>query len=591
MLLWRRCLSTSASAPTIAGQKSPLLLRCAQLLDASRSTTRTAETATAAPDGSASSLDNRQIRVRGFIRSVRKQKRFAFAEISDGSTIKSVQAILTPEQAARLSTGSAVDISGVWQPCPPGKEQSHELHATEVKITGETDPEVSFVPIPCTACRLSSTDTYTLPNRQTYPIQKKYHSPDFLRQIPHLRLRTPFNSLLSRFRSESIFQLGQVFRFQLGGCFVQVQPPLITSSDCEGAGEVFTVVPGDKVGGAEVEEFFRSPKYLTVSSQLHLEAYAAELGNVWALSPTFRAEKSDTPRHLSEFYMLEVEMNFVQSVDSLTDIVESLIRDLTKRLYETPVAEEIFTAKRTGESGAEKVDKGLRLRWFGIMEGEKWPRITYTSAIELLQKAVQSKATIFNFPPVWEEGLQLEHEKFIVDEIGKGRPVFVTHYPKRVKPFYMAPSLVTDESSSSPAAEVPHHDPLQTRETVACFDLLMPEISEVVGGSIREQRLPNLIKNMREHGLLKKKLEAGSDADNASPSTYSISESSSPVYPYLQPDEHLGSIQWYADLRRWGSAPHGGFGLGFDRYLGYLAGVSSLRDVVPFPRHFGRAEC
>ncbi|KKZ59827.1 asparaginyl-tRNA synthetase [[Emmonsia] crescens] len=552
MLVWRRYLSTSASASAIAGQKSPLLLRCAQLLDASR--------ATGAADGSSSSLDNRQIRVQGFIRSVRKQKRIAFAEISDGSTIKTVQAILTPGQAAGLSTGSAVDISGIWQPCPPGKEQSHELQATEVKITGDADPE-------------------------------KYHSPDFLRQIPHLRIRTPFNSLLARFRSECIFQLGQVFRSRPGSNFVQVQPPLITSSDCEGAGEVFTVVPGDKVGGPEAEEFFRSPKYLTVSTQLHLEAYAAELGNVWTLSPTFRAEKSDTPRHLSEFYMLEAELNFVQSLDSLMDTVESLIRDLTKRLYKTPVAEEIFTAKRMGEFGQESIDQGLRLRWLGIIESEKWPRITYTSAIELLQEAVKSKAASFNFAPVWDEGLQLEHEKFIVDEVGKGSPVFVTHYPKKVKPFYMAPSIAAQEPSPTSPAEVSDHDPARTRETVACFDLLMPEISEVVGGSIREHRLPNLIQNMREHGLIKKLHVADVDADRASSSSPSLTESGSTAYPYLEPNEHLGSIQWYADLRRWGSAPHGGFGLGFDRYLGYLTGVSSLRDAVPFPRHFGRAEC
>ncbi|PGH02912.1 asparagine-tRNA ligase [Blastomyces parvus] len=557
MLVWRRCLSTSASTSAIIGEKPPLLLRCAQLLDASR-------TAAATHDGGSSSLDNRQIRVQGFIRSVRKQKRFAFAEVSDGSTIKSVQAILTPGQAARLSTGSAIDISGVWQPCPAGKKQSHELHATEVKITGEADPE-------------------------SYPIQKKYHSPDFLRQIPHLRLRTPFNSLLSRFRSESIFQLGQVFRSQLGSNFVQVQPPLITSSDCEGAGEVFTLAPGDKIEAGETGGFFGAPKYLTVSSQLHLEAYAAELGNVWTLSPTFRAEKSDSPRHLSEFYMLEVEMNFVQSLDSLTDTVETLIRDLTKRLYESPVAEEIFTAKRTGESGQESVDQGLRSRWLGIMESGKWPRITYTNAIELLQKAVESNAATFSFPPVWEEGLHLEHEKFIVDEVGKGCPVFVTHYPKKVKPFYMAPSIMSEKTSPS-SGELPNNDLAQTAETVACFDLLMPEICEVVGGSIREHRLPNLIQNMREHGLIKNMHKAAPDEQSVS-SSHSTEEPGSSVYPCLQPGEHLGSIQWYADLRRWGSAPHGGFGLGFDRYLGYLAGVSSLRDVVPFPRHFGRAEC
>ncbi|KAK2808379.1 hypothetical protein FQN50_004764 [Emmonsiellopsis sp. PD_5] len=561
MLVWRRCLTTSASA--LAGPKPPLQLRCAQLLNAS------SKPAAADSDSTTtqrSPLDNQEIRVQGFIRSVRKQKRFAFAEISDGSTVKSLQAILTPGQAAALTTGTAVDVRGLWKPCPPGKEQSHELQATEVRVTGEADAE-------------------------TYPIQKKYHSPDFLRQIPHLRIRTPFNSLLSRLRSECIFQLGQVFHSRPGSHFVQVQPPLITSSDCEGAGEVFTVVAGDKSETADTEDFFRSPKYLTVSSQLHLEAYAAELGNVWALSPTFRAEKSDTPRHLSEFYMLEAEMNFVESLDELMDTVESLIRDLTRRLYNTPVAEEIFAAKRTGESGQESVDEALRGRWLAIIEGGKWPRITYADAIELLQNAVNSKTATFKFPPSWDEGLQLEHEKFIVDEVGKGAPVFVTDYPKKVKPFYMAPSVIPipDEPATNTNSAT-------TSETVACFDLLMPEISEVVGGSLREYRLPNLIQNMREHGLIK------TTDDNDTPSPASITPNpSSPespatttttaAYPYLQPNEHLGSIQWYADLRRWGSAPHGGFGLGFDRFLGYLAGVSSLRDVVPFPRHAGRAEC
>ncbi|KAL1967574.1 hypothetical protein VTN77DRAFT_3089 [Rasamsonia byssochlamydoides] len=549
---WRRGFATSirrlsqqVNIATTARPKNPPL-RCAELL-ASSSSRKEDEDGGAC--SSSSSFENKEVTVLGFIRSVRKQKRFAFAEISDGSTIRSLQAILTPDQAADLTTGAAVEISGLWKACPPGKEQSHELQTTEVKVVGEADPE-------------------------TYPIQKKYHSPDFLRQIPHLRLRTPFNSLLSRFRSECIYQLGQVFRSHPSGPFVQVQPPLITSSDCEGAGETFTVIPQSlsKTSGPETEHFFRSPKYLTVSSQLHLEAYAAELGKVWTLSPTFRAEKSDTPRHLSEFYMLEVEVNFMDDLDSLTDLVEYLIRDLTRRLYHTPVGQEVLSAKRTGESGQEDgTDAGLGQRWTGLMDGPRWPRITYTRAIELLEDAVANRAASFNFKPSWSEGLQLEHEKYIVDNIFNGTPVFVTDYPKSVKPFYMAPSQVSgDDSDISP-----------DKTTVACFDLLLPVISEVVGGSLREHRLPNLIQNMREHGLIKKKsVSEESPADEAEPS-----------YPYLQPNEDLGHLRWYADLRRWGSAPHGGFGLGFDRLIGYLAGVGSIRDVVPFPRYFGRADC
>lgn len=361
--------------------------------------------------------------------------------------------------------------------------------------------------------------------------------------------------------------MGQVFRSHPSGAFVQVQPPLITSSDCEGAGETFSVVPQplSTTSNPETDYFFRTPKYLTVSSQLHLEAYAAELGKVWTLSPTFRAEKSDTPRHLSEFYMLEAEVNFINDLDLLMDLVEYLIRDLTRRLYDTPVGQEVLSARRTGESGQEEaVDAGLRQRWTGLMEGPRWPRITYTRAIELLEDAVANHGASFNFRPSWSEGLQLEHEKYIVDSLFNGSPVFVTDYPKSVKPFYMAPSRIPGDDSKA---------------TVACFDLLMPVISEVVGGSLREHRLPTLIQNMREHGLIKKVPEQEQE------------QTTETSYPHLLPNEDLGHLRWYADLRRWGSAPHGGFGLGFDRFLGYLAGVGSIRDVVPFPRYFGRADC
>lgn len=364
-----------------------------------------------------------------------------------------------------------------------------------------------------------------------------------------------------------MFQLASIFRSRAEGSFTQVQPPLITSSDCEGAGEVFTITPRDD---AEGEDFFRSPKYLTVSSQLHLEAYAAELGNVWTLSPTFRAEKSNTPRHLSEFYMLEAEMNFMPDLESLTGLVESVIRQLTENLYNSTVGQEILSAKRTGESGQEQVDETIHQRWMAIINGGRWARISYTQAIKLLEEAVASNSTSFKFRPSWSEGLQLEHERFIVDSVGKGSPVFVTDYPKTVKPFYMAPSTATTmDGENTPG------------ETVACFDLLMPEISEVAGGSIREHRLPSLIENMRNHGLIEK----------GSPSPSPSTGDNSPSYPYLLPNEDLGHLQWYADLRRWGTAPHGGFGLGFDRFIGHLVGVNSVRDIVAFPRYFGRADC
>ncbi|OJJ51415.1 hypothetical protein ASPZODRAFT_55344 [Penicilliopsis zonata CBS 506.65] len=538
MQTWRRTFATSIARLDHSGKAAGHVLRCAQLLQATRQ------------DGT-SSFQDQEIRVQGFIRSVRKQKRFAFAEISDGSTVKPVQAILTPGQATDLSTGTAVEISGLWKACPPGKEQTHELQTTDVTVVGAADPE-------------------------TYPIQKKYHSPEFLRQIPHLRLRTPFNSLLARFRSECSYQLGNAFRDHRAGGFTQVHAPLITSSDCEGAGETFTILPRESMGtDPEVSgHFFRTPKYLTVSSQLHLEAYAAELGSVWALTPVFRAEKSDTPRHLSEFYMLEAEVNFMRDLGALTDLVEDLIRDLTRRLYDTPVAQEILSTKRTGESGGQEGSTqgdALRQRWLGLMEGPRWRRITYTEAIKMLQHAVEHDGAVFEYAPSWTGGLQLEHEKYIVETICRNQPVFVTDYPAAVKPFYMLPS----EGSTGVKS--------QEDSTVACFDLLLPEICEVAGGSLREHRLPNIIENMRRHGLIKQQEEDASEGAERKPDGQ--------AYPYTSPDEDLGHLQWYADLRRWGTAPHGGFGLGYDRFLGYLAGVSSVRDVVPFPRYFGRADC
>ncbi|GFF50040.1 asparagine--tRNA ligase, mitochondrial [Aspergillus udagawae] len=550
MRTWQRTFATSVArlnSNATGRSGGTTLLRCAEVLRKSQA--------------GSSSYENREIKINGFVRSVRKQKRFAFAEITDGSTIEPLQAFLKPAQAAELSTGAAVEISGVWKACPPGKEQSHELQTTEVKIVGQAEPE-------------------------TYPIQKKYHSPDFLRSMPHLRLRTPFNSVLSRFRSECLYQLGNVFRDAPNGGYVQVQPPLITSSDCEGAGETFTVLPRETIMDPKSEgsHFFRAPKYLTVSSQLHLEAYAAELGNVWAISPTFRAEKSDTPRHLSEFYMLEAEMNFMDDLDSLTDAVEYVIRELTRRLYDSPVGQEILAAKRSGESGQDDAGNGavpnLRQRWVDLMEGHRWRRLTYTQAMKLLEAAVARGEVSFEYAPTWTEGLQLEHEKYIVDVINRGQPVFVTEYPKAIKPFYMAPSHVAqgkEEGVSAPG------------ETVACFDLLLPEVSEVAGGSLREHRLPNIIQNMRDHGLIKERLYPSSGGAGETSTTETAPEQ--PLYPHLQPYEDLGHLQWYADLRRWGSAPHGGFGLGFDRLLSYLAGVSSVRDVVAFPRFFGRADC
>jgi asparaginyl-tRNA synthetase len=275
---------------------------------------------------------------------------------------------------------------------------------------------------------------------------------------------------------------------------------------------------------------------LTVSSQLHLEAFVHEHQKVWTLSPTFRAEKSDTPRHLSEFYMLEAEIR-TDKLSEVMVLVENMIRDMVIKLQNTPLAKELLM-KHSVE--AEK-DKWLTLRedvvqrrWQGLKRS-CWPRITYTQAITVLNDAHDTGKAVFKYKPEWKAGLQLEHEKFIASEIGLGSPVFVTDYPKVVKPFYMLPSQ-------------------DRNDTVACFDLLLPETCEVVGGSLREHRLDTLRKSMEQHNLLNPALD------------------------------------WYLDLRRYGSVPHGGFGMGFDRLLGYLAGVENVRDIVPWPRYYGRCD-
>ncbi|KAH8819795.1 asparaginyl-tRNA synthetase-like protein [Xylogone sp. PMI_703] len=467
--------------------------------------------------------DPDNVTVNGFVRSIRQLKSRSFASIGDGSSLEPLQALLTPEQAHSLSTGTAVRLTGAWKPSPNPKAQSHELHVVGVDVLGTADPA-------------------------TFPLQKKYHTPEYLRTMPHIRTRTAFNTLLLRFRSRSIAQLTSFFASQ---DFTQTHPPIITSSDCEGAGEVFDVGAGAKIQAPVSPDddgsFFKAPKYLTVSSQLHLEALAQSVGKVWTLSPTFRAEKSDTARHLSEFYMLEAEAGFVDDMDKIMDLVEDMLRDLTKALYPSQVGQELLHGRRPGENGLQvdpALTQELETRWQGMMKGP-WPRITYTDVIDILKSSNQ----VFEHTPQWGAGLQAEHERYIASTVGHGSPVFVTKYPRAIKPFYMLPS------ADRPSAPEPG-------ETVDCFDLLVPEVCEIVGGSMREHRYDELIHSMRTHGLIKGETEGD-----------------------------LGPLKWYTELRQWGSVPHGGFGLGFDRLLSYLAGVPNIREIVTFPRWVGRCDC
>ena len=372
-------------------------------------------------------------------------------------------------------------------------------------------------------------------------------------------------------RSECDYHLAGYFRKRH---FVRVQPPIITSSDCEGAGEVFTVSSNssDSRANNEVEatrkekdELFNEPKFLTVSSQLHLEAFIHEHQKVWTLSPTFRAEKSDTPRHVAEFWMLEAEIR-TESLEAVMDLVEDMIRDLVGKLQEAGFMEEILYANlraKSVDAEASQLPDALRKRWEGLMQA-RWPRITYENAIKRLQDAVESAEAKFFHEPSWSTGLQLEHEKYIASTVGQGSPVFVTDYPLEMKPFYMLPSALEDRVD------------VAERKTVACFDLLLPELCEVVGGSMREHHLEQLVQSMHNHGL---------NASTAAVSDRSVKDLKRP-----SPSEQ-GNLEWYADLRRYGSVPHGGFGLGFDRLLAYLSGTSNIKDVVPWPRYHGRCDC
>ena len=460
------------------------------------------------------------VTVQGWVRSVRKQKKVAFVTVGDGSTVSNLQATMPPDQAANLSHGTAVRLSGEWKESP-GRGQSHELVDTSVEVLGENDAEGN-------------------------PLQPKYQTPEFLRTIPHLRTRIPQNALQLRLRSQLIAALTNWFCDE---DFVQCHTPIITSSDCEGAGEVFTVSSNEgheanqssnKTDEDDIEHFFRTPKYLTVSAQLHLEALAQSVNKVWTLSPTFRAEKSDTPRHLSEFYMLEAEMCFTKSLDEVMDLVENMLRSAVFVMKHERVYEELLKAKTLPLEGASDKQnmvtaETLEKRWDGLTS-PSWPRITYHEAIQHLQSAQTSGKIIFDHNPTFSSGLQSEHERYLATTLGQGKPVFVTHYPSAQKPFYMPPS--------SPGAD-----------TVACFDLLVPDLCELVGGSLREHRLGDLQAAMEAKGVKGEGLE------------------------------------WYQDLRRFGSVPHGGFGLGFDRLLCYLGGVANVRDVVAFPRWYGRCEC
>lgn len=444
---------------------------------------------------------NRKVEIRGWLRTRRDAKNFSFLEINDGSCLANLQVIASEEMGCygdlvlKLHTGSSLQVIGELK-VSPAKGQKVELHAEQIHVYGWADPTL-------------------------YPLQKKRHSYEFLRTIAHLRPRTNSLSAIARIRS-SLSQA--VHQFFLKRGFILVNTPIITTSDCEGAGEMFKVVApshimGNMQNGLADTGFFGKPANLTVSGQLQAEVYALALGRVYSFGPTFRAENSNTSRHLAEFWMVEPEIAFCDLAENMI-LAESFLKHLIRHVLEHD--------KEDIQLFANFVDKALYSKLAAVLDSQ-FSHITYTEAIATLNKAGKH----FEFPVHWGTDLQAEHERYLCEEIFNG-PVFVTDYPKNIKPFYMR---VNDDN-----------------RTVAAMDLLLPGIGEIIGGSQREERYDVLVGRMEECQL------------------------------------NMAEYDWYLDLRRFGTAPHSGFGLGFERFLQFITAMNNIREVIPFPRVPGSAQ-
>ncbi|KIJ38891.1 hypothetical protein M422DRAFT_258298 [Sphaerobolus stellatus SS14] len=473
--------------------------------------------------------------VYGWVKSVRRQKKVSFAVINDGTTLKGLQAVFLHPNGEQntslrnLVTGASVRLTGRLIESP-GKGQERELQVEDVQILGECDPE-------------------------TYPIQKKDHSVEFFREHVHLRPRTTSVGVMLRVRDK----LSRGFNewYQTAG-FIYSHPPILTGNDCEGGGETFRVSLDTDITTAEHPQrpirpttpLMATPEptsaYLTVSTQLHLEALAASLARVYTIAPAFRAERSQTNRHLNEFWMLEAELSFLPTgLDGVCDVVEVSLKSVLGNLAK----DEDVKYLRESSSSAPS-DEHINA-W--LDPAIRWRRVTYSDALELLEAHHLSGAEpkFKHPPPKWGEGFRSEHERWIAGALGRSEtgaqvegPVFVTHYPRQMKPFYMWVDDADPIGLESAAAD--------SRETVACFDLLVPKLGELTGGSVRESRLEMLKESLALHGL--------------SEAQYS----------------------WYLDLRRYGTTPHGGFGIGFERLVSWFCGVESVRECIPFPRWAGK---
>ncbi len=446
---------------------------------------------------------DKTVEISGWIRTLRASNAFGFIEVNDGTFFKNVQVVFESDkidnykEVSSLNVGAAISVSGTMVLTPDAK-QPFEIKASKITVEGESTPD--------------------------YPLQKKRHSFEYLRTIAHLRPRTNTFSAVFRVRSLAAYAIHKFFN-ERG--FVYTHTPIITCSDCEGAGEMFRVttldpaeIPHNEDGSVDyTKDFFGKSANLTVSGQLNCETYALAFRNVYTFGPTFRAENSNTTRHAAEFWMIEPEISFADLGDDM-ELAEDMLKYIINYVLENAPEEiEFFN---------NFVDKGLLERLRHVASSD-FGRVTYTEAIEILKKNNDN----FDYPVEWGTDLQTEHERYLTEKVFK-KPVFVTDYPKEIKAFYMR---LNDDG-----------------KTVAAMDLLVPGIGEIIGGSQREERYDVLLNRMNELGL--------------------------------SPDDYW----WYLDLRKYGGCKHAGYGLGFERAIMYLTGISNIRDVIPFPRTVSNAE-
>ena len=446
--------------------------------------------------------DGTPVLVRGWVRTLRDSKAFAFIELNDGSAFRNLQIVCDTslpnfEAVTRITLYSAIEVQGKLVYTPDMK-QPFEIKAEEVILLGASDPD--------------------------YPLQKKRHTMEYLRTISHLRVRTNVFSAVFRIRSLAAQAIHAYFAEK---DFIYVHTPIITTSDAEGAGEMFHVTTLDfhnlpRTPDGQVDysrDFFGKKASLTVSGQLQAEAFALSMGRVYTFGPTFRSENSNTPRHAAEFWMIEPEVAFCD-LEGNMDLAEDMVRTVIARVMEQAPDEFHFLN--------QFVDKELLARLNHVKDSQ-FERCTYTRAIEILE----ASGARFEYPVKWGMDLQTEHERYLTEQHFK-RPVFVTDYPRDIMAFYMRAN--------------------EDGKTVAAVDLLVPGVGEMLGGSQREERHDKLLARIREMGL--------------------------------KEEEYT----WYLDLRRFGTAVHAGFGLGFERFVMYLTGITNIRDVLPFPRTVGHAE-